>query len=145
MLATFTNGVPNSSPTNFTAAINWGDNVISTGSITTNLVGWKEVRGAHTYTNAGYYPVYVIIRSAVGATATAVASATVPPPVAVTRTGTNNIARWPAWAADFQLQTNASLGTTNWSSLTNFSTLVGYDNVITNSTTNRSLFFRLKK
>ena len=145
LLATFTNGVPNSSPTNFTAAINWGDNVISTGSITTNLVGWKEVRGAHTYTNAGYYPVYVTIRSAVGATATAVATATVPPPVAVTRTGTNNIARWPAWAADFQLQTNASLGTTNWSSLTNFSTLVGYDNVITNSTINRSLFFRLKK
>ncbi len=145
LLTTFTNGTLGSSPTNFSAFINWGDNVISSGSITTNLAGWKEMRGAHTYTNSGTYPVYVTIRSAIGASATAVTTAIVSPLLSLTRSGSNSIAHWPAWAADYQLQTNGNPGVANWASLTNFSTLSGYENVLTNSATNRSLFFRLKK
>ena len=144
VLATFTNGVPNSAATNFTAAINWGDNATNIGVITTNL-NWKVVRGTHTYTNAGIYPVYVTVRSALGAMATVVATATIPPTVALRRTGTNNVVRWPAWAAEYQVQTNASLTATNWASPTNLPAMVGYDNVITNTATNQNLFFRLKK
>ena len=143
-VATFTNGVPNSAATNFTAAINWGDNATNIGVITTNL-NWKVVRGTHTYTNAGIYPVYVTVRSALGAMATVVATATIPPTVALRRTGTNNVVRWPAWAAEYQVQTNTSLTATNWASPTNLPAMVGYDNVITNTATNQNLFFRLKK
>jgi hypothetical protein len=57
LLAEFTNSVPGSSVTNFTAFINWGDNSTNSGVIVTNLLQQKLVLGAHTYTNAGTYPV----------------------------------------------------------------------------------------
>lgn len=145
LLAVFTNGVPNSATTNFTASINWGDNTISSGIIATNLANQKEVRGAHTYTNAGNYPVYLTIQSYLGVTATVVATASVPPGATLTRTGIDNALRWPAWATAYQVQTNASLTATNWATFINFPALDGYDNVTTNSTTNGSLFFRLKQ
>ena len=68
LLATFTNGVPNSATNNFIALINWGDNSTNSGVIVTNSIGRKEVRGSHTYTNAGNYPVYLTLQSAFGAT-----------------------------------------------------------------------------
>ncbi len=144
LVATFTNGVANSTADNFAASINWGDNSISSAIIATNL-NWKEVRGAHTYTNAGTYPVYVTIQSALGITATVVATASVPPSLTLARTGTNNTLRWPAWATDYRVQTNASLAAANWGTLSNFSSLNGYDNVLTNSSTNGSFYFRLKQ
>ncbi|HXI70453.1 MAG TPA: peptidylprolyl isomerase [Verrucomicrobiae bacterium] len=144
LMAKFTNGVFNSVAASFTALINWGDNSTSSGLIVTNL-NWKEVRGAHTYTNAGNYPVYVTIQSALGASATAVSTASVPPLVSLTRSGTNNTIRWPAWGTEYHVQTNASLATTNWGTMTNFPALNGYDNIITNGTTNGSFYFQLKK
>ena len=144
LVAIFTNGVFKSSSTDFAALINWGDNSTSSGLIVSNL-NWKEVRGAHTYTNAGNYPVYVTIQSALGAAATVVSTATVPPSITLTRGGANNTIWWPAWATEYLVQTNAGLASTNWGTITNFSSLNGYDNVITNSTTNRSFYFRLKK
>lgn len=144
LVATFTNGVLNSAATNFSAAINWGDNSISSGIITTNL-NWKEVRGAHTYTNAGSYPVYVTIQSALGVTATVVSTADVPPTMTLTRAGTDNTARWPAWAADYRVQTNGGLTAANWGTLSNFPALTGYDLVLTNGTTNANFYFRLRK
>jgi hypothetical protein len=145
LIATFTNGIPNSSPTNFTAFINWGDNTTDNGTISTNLLGWKEVRGKHTFTNSGYYPVYITIRSLTGASATVVSTATVPPIVTLTQSGTNNVVHWPAWATDFSLQTNASLSSTTWGSLASYPTLIGYENIVTNGSTNQNYFFRLKK
>ena len=41
LLATFTNGVPNSSTNNFTAFINWGDNSTNSGVIVSGLNGLK--------------------------------------------------------------------------------------------------------
>ena len=87
LVATFTNGVPNSATTNFTAFINWGDNSTNSGVITTNLLGRKEVRGSHTYTNSGDYPVYITLRSTLGASATVVCTSTVPPSLSLTRVG----------------------------------------------------------
>jgi cyclophilin family peptidyl-prolyl cis-trans isomerase len=145
LMATFTNGVPNSSTNNFTAFINWGDNSTNGGLIVTNLGGRKEVRGSHTYTNAGNYPVYLTLQSTHGASATVVCTGSVPPVVSLTRTGTNSVVRWPAWATDYQLQSATNIAGPNWPAVTNFSVLTGYDSVITNSTTNAAIFFRLKK
>jgi cyclophilin family peptidyl-prolyl cis-trans isomerase len=145
LMATFTNGVPNSAATNFTAFINWGDNSTNTGVIITNLLNQKEVLGAHTYTNVGTYPVYITVQNYLGAAATVVSTASVPPSITLTTVGTNNIVAWPAWATDYQLQSTTNLVGANWQAVSNFSALNGYDNVITNNTTNGTLFFRLKK
>ena len=145
LMATFTNGVPNSSTNSFTAFINWGDNSTNGGLIVTNLTGRKEVRGSHTYTNAGNYPVYLTLQSTHGASATVVCTGSVPPVVSLTRTGTNSVVRWPAWATDYQLQSATNIAGPNWPAVTNFSALAGYDSVITNSTTSAAIFFRLKK
>jgi cyclophilin family peptidyl-prolyl cis-trans isomerase len=145
ILASFTNGVPNSPTGNFTASINWSDNSTNSGVIVTNLSGRKEVRGAHTYTNSGHYPIYVTIRSALGAETTVVPTAYVQPSVSLTRTGTNNIVRWPAWATDYQLQSHTNLATSNWTTVTNLPGLAGYENVVTNSTGTSNVFFHLKR
>jgi cyclophilin family peptidyl-prolyl cis-trans isomerase len=145
LMATFTNGVLNSPVTNFTAFINWGDNSTNSGVIVTNLFNQKEILGAHTYTNAGTYPVYISVQSYLGAAATVVLTASVPPSVSLTTTGTDNIVAWPAWATDYQLQSATNLADANWQAVSNFSALNGYDSVVTNNTTNDVLFFRLKK
>jgi cyclophilin family peptidyl-prolyl cis-trans isomerase len=145
LLTMFTNGVPNSSPTNFTAFINWGDNSTNSGSITTNTLGIKEVLGSHIYTNSGDYPIYITIQSVLGASSTVVCTSTVPPSVSLTRSGTANTIGWPAWAFSYQLLSNTNLGTMNWAAVTNISALVGYENVVTNSTVNPDLFFRLRR
>ena len=141
LLATFTNGVPNSPTNNFTAFINWGDNSTNGGIISTGSNGQKEVLGSHTYTNAGDYPIYLTILSTVGASATVVATASVPPSLSLA----GNVIRWPAWATDYQLQSNPGLSPANWLAVSNFSTLVGYLSVITNNNLGGNSFFRLMK
>ncbi len=145
LIATFTNGVPNSSTNNFSAFINWGDNSTNSGVITTNSLGRKEVRGSHMYMNSGDYPVYIAIQSTLGASATVVCTSTVPPSLTLTRSGTNNSVGWPAWAFAYQLLSNTNLTSTNWVAATNISSLVAYQNVITNATANSNLFFQLRK
>jgi cyclophilin family peptidyl-prolyl cis-trans isomerase len=148
LLATFTNGIPNSAASNFTATINWGDNSVTGGVVQTNVLGRKEVRGAHTYTNAGNYPVLVSITSYLGANATVTSTAVVPPALTLSRAGTNSMLRWPAFAFDYQLQSNTNLSSsssTNWVTLSNPVTLSGYDNLATNSSGGTNRFFRLKR
>jgi peptidyl-prolyl cis-trans isomerase A (cyclophilin A) len=145
VLATFTNGVPNSAASNFTASINWGDNSVSAGTVQTNAAGRKEVRGTHTYTNSGNYPIYIWLTSYLGANTTVISTSTVLPSVTLSRTGTNNTLRWPAWAFDYTAQTHTNLTTANWVSLTNLSVLSGYENVVTNGSSGSNVYFRLKK
>jgi hypothetical protein len=144
LLASFTNGVPGSATTNFVAAINWGDNSTNNGSMITNLNGWKEVRRAHTYTNAGTYPISIRVRSNRGAETTVVTTAYVQPVITLTRTGTNNVLRWPAWA-DYLPQTHTNLSTPDWTTLTNLPSLIGYESVLSNATTTPNAFFRLRR
>jgi cyclophilin family peptidyl-prolyl cis-trans isomerase len=145
LLAVFTNGVPNSPSNTFIAFINWGDNSTNSGVITTNVGGRKEVRGSHTYTNSGNYPVYVTLQSTLGADATIVSTAIVPPVLHLARSGVTNILRWPAFATDYFLQSQTNLLSANWVDVAGFPALVGYENVVTNSTTAGNFFFRLKK
>ena len=145
LLAVFTNGVPGSPVTNFTAFINWGDNSTNSGVIVTNLLRQKEVLGAHTYTNAGTYPVYITLNSYIGAAATVIATANVPPGISLTTAGTNTIVSWPAWATDYQLQSATNLSGAKWQAVSNFPVLNGYNSVVTNGTTSGNLFFRLAK
>jgi cyclophilin family peptidyl-prolyl cis-trans isomerase len=145
LLAVFTNGVPNSDVTNFTAFINWGDNVTNSGVIATNLIGQKQVLGAHTYTNAGTYPVYITVQSYLGASATVVSTSSVPPGISLAIAGTNNIITWPAWATDYQLQSASNLAAAAWQVVSNFAVLTGYNSVMTNSTAGGALFYRLNK
>jgi cyclophilin family peptidyl-prolyl cis-trans isomerase len=145
ILATFTNGVPNSSSGSFTALINWGDNSTNNGMIVADASGRKEVRGSHTYTNSGHYPVYVRIKSVLGAEATVVSTALVPPSLAVTRLGSGQLLGWPAWATEYELQTQSNLATMTWAAVTNLPALVGYENLVTNTLLGTNRFFRLAR
>jgi cyclophilin family peptidyl-prolyl cis-trans isomerase len=144
-LATFTNGIPNSPVGNFTALINWGDNSTNSGVIVTNVGGRKEIRGTHTYTNSGIYPIYVTIKSVGGAETNVVSVATVQPALTMTRSGTNTVLRWPAWAGNFAAQSHTNLATTTWVSLTNNAYLIGYENVVTNGSSVTNRFYRLRR
>ncbi len=145
LLATFTNGVVGSAVTNFTASINWGDNSITAGVITTNVAKFKQVFGAHAYTNSGDYPVYITIQSALGVAAVVTNTLTVVPPLKLKRTGTNNVVTWPAWAYAYQVFTSTNPASTNWTAVTNLSTLAGFQNAVSNSGAGTKGFFRLKK
>ena len=145
LLATFTNGVAGSSATNFAAFINWGDNATNSGFILTNASGRKEVRGSHTYTNGGNYPIYVTIQSRLGAEVTVVSTAFVPPRLELRRGNGQNVLHWPAWATDYQLQSHTNLNSAAWSAVTNLPSLAGYDTVMTNSSSGSNAFFRLKR
>jgi len=145
LLATFTNGVAGSAVTNFSASINWGDNSITAGTITTNLARFKEVRGSHAYTNSGDYPVYITIQSALGVTATVSNTLTVAPGLRASRSGTNNVIAWPAWAFAYQLQSSTNLAAPNWLPVTNLPTLTGFQNAVSNPVPATKAFFRLKK
>ena len=70
LLATFTNGLPGSAATNFTAYLNWGDDSTNFAVVTASAAGIKSVWGTHTYDWPGNYPVYVTVQSAIGATTT---------------------------------------------------------------------------
>jgi cyclophilin family peptidyl-prolyl cis-trans isomerase len=145
LLATFTNGVPGSDATNFTASINWGDNTTNNGVILSNANGWKEVRGSHTYTNAGTYPIYLKIQSQLGVAVTVISTASVPPSLQLSHAGSADTISWPAWATEYQLQSADALTGTGWQAVSNFPALNGYTSIVTNSATGRAVFFRLKK
>ena len=143
VIATFTNGVASSVGTNFTAVINWGDNSTNIGVVVNDLNYRKSVLGAHTYTNSGNYPVFITIQSNRGASASVNSLAMVPPHLELSLIATNAVFTWPAWAVNYQLQSNTNLAGTNWVSLPGLATLVGYNNVLTNNPANGSQYYRL--
>ena len=145
LLATFTNGVAGSAVTNFFATINWGDNTITSGTITTNAARFKQVLGTHAYTNSGDYPVYVTIQSSLGVSTVVSNTLTVMPSLKLNHKGTNNVIAWPSWAFAYQLQSSTNLAGTNWLAVTNSSTLIGFQNVVSNTLPATRAFFRLRK
>jgi cyclophilin family peptidyl-prolyl cis-trans isomerase len=145
LLAIFTNGVATSAVTNFSTVINWGDDTLTAGVITTNAASFKQVFGAHAYTNSGDYPVYVTIRSYLGVTTVVSNTITVTPSLKPSRTGNNSVIAWPAWAFAYQLQTSTNLAGSDWLAVTNVSTLTGFQNAVSNPVSAAAAFFRLKK
>jgi cyclophilin family peptidyl-prolyl cis-trans isomerase len=145
LLATFTNGVVGSAPTNFTASIQWGDDTITPAAITTNTARMKLVLGSHTYTNSGVYPIAITIQSGLGVTAVVSNAVTVVPPLSLIRMGSNMVVTWPAWAYQFGLQSCSNLTGAVWTGVTNNPALTGFQNVVSNSVLPGNLFLRLKE
>jgi len=145
LLATFTNGVSASAVTNFTASIQWGDDSITAGVINTNVARMKLVLGAHTYANSGVYPITITIQSGLGVTTVVTNAITVVPPLSATSLGPNIEVAWPAWAYQYGLQSCSNLLAPVWISVTNLPSLVGFQNVVSNTPSSGKLFYRLKE
>ena len=78
LVATFTDADPSAVASNFTALITWGDGHSSTGTIGYNAVQKTfTVSGSNTYTQAGSYRPAIFIHDLGGASALAIATATV--------------------------------------------------------------------
>jgi streptogramin lyase len=78
IVATFFDSTPNTTPSNYTATINWGDGTVPTvGVISLSSPGF-EVTGTHVFTGVGLFTVTVVItNTTTNETATAVGSANV--------------------------------------------------------------------
>jgi streptogramin lyase len=63
VVGTFTDANPNGKASEFTATINWGDGVVSTGVVSAKLGGGFAVTGSHVYNQGGSYVVNVSIAS----------------------------------------------------------------------------------
>lgn len=144
LLATFTNGVADSAITNFSASIQWGDDSITAGTITTNLAKLKQVFGSHTYLYSGIYPISIIIQSGIGATTVITNAITVMPSLSLSHMGANSVISWPSWAFAYGVQSSTNLAGTNWAAVTNVAALSGFQNVVSNTTPAERTFFRLK-
>lgn len=145
LLATFTNGVAGSAATNFTASIQWGDDTITAGVISTNAARIKQVLGSHAYTNSGIYPIAITLQSTVGASAVVTNTVTVVPSLSAMPAGPDIEVAWPAWASQFELQSCSNFSTAVWVNVTNSPALVGFQNVVSNSAPAGNLFLRLKE
>jgi large repetitive protein len=80
VVATFTDGNPNATLSNFTATINWGDGTESPGTISLDptMVGVFDVSGTHQYAPSSTpYQAIITIDSKGGATATAFTTITI--------------------------------------------------------------------
>ncbi|MGA2243855.1 MAG: peptidylprolyl isomerase [Verrucomicrobiota bacterium] len=144
LLAAFTNGVPESSATNFSASIQWGDDSVTAGTIATNASSvLKQVLGAHDYLYSGNYPIAITITSSLGAATTVSNTITILPSLSLTQSGPLNVLAWPAWAFAYGLQASPDLSGTNWAALTNAAVLSGFQNVVSNAPLASQAFFRL--
>ncbi len=86
-IATFTDADPNGTLTDYTSSINWGDGVVTTGTITLSPTtpGLFVVSGTHQYAPSSIpYQATITVKDVGGSTATAISSITVFVPLSVT-------------------------------------------------------------
>ena len=144
LLATFTNGVSGSSATNFSAVTQWGDDSLTTNTITTNAASLlKQVYGSHDYLYSGNYPITITIQSRLGVSTVVSNTITVLPSLSLTYAASNAILSWPAWAFAYELQGTTNLAGTNWTVAPNTAVLSGFQNIVTNTPPAGQGFFRL--
>src|SRR5207245_1730785 len=86
-VASFTDADLNGTLTDYTASIDWGDGITTSGVVSDNGNGSFGVSGSHSYAEEGSYPVSVRVNDVGGASATASSTATVAD-AALTATGT---------------------------------------------------------
>ena len=78
VVATFTDSDPNAGPSDFAAAIDWGDGITtSSTTVIADGQGRFNVLGTHTYVDAGTYTFHVQVTDSNGAIVTAASTATV--------------------------------------------------------------------
>jgi hypothetical protein len=77
VVATFTSGIPNALPAQFSATITWGDGNTSAGGIAATGPGTFSVSGTNTYADPRSYAVSVLITDVYDETASAASTATV--------------------------------------------------------------------
>jgi hypothetical protein len=78
VVATFTDSDPNAGPSDFVAAITWGDGITtSSTTVIADGQGRFDVLGTHTYVDTGTYTFNVQVTDNSGASATAASTATV--------------------------------------------------------------------
>jgi len=76
-VATFVDGNPGATPSDFTATIDWGDGSASNGTVTALAAGGFAVGGTHEYKKKGSYRVAVHVADVGGSTANATGTLTV--------------------------------------------------------------------
>jgi RHS repeat-associated protein len=67
-VAVFQDLDPGGTVTDYSATIDWGDGIVSTGTVTANDDGSFRVAGDHTYAQAGFYTVVVYVADQDGST-----------------------------------------------------------------------------
>src|SRR5262249_51521410 len=77
VVASFADADPNSTASQFTAIISWGDGQTSAGTVTATGPGSFQVSGSNIYADEGSYAVSVIITDVDGSTASTSATADV--------------------------------------------------------------------
>jgi hypothetical protein len=97
VVASFTDTIPNATPSDFSVAISWGDGQTTPGTVTPNTQGGFDVIGNHTYALDASYTIAITATDSVGQTGSSdctahVACPTGPPPLlgAVARTFTHS-------------------------------------------------------
>jgi len=75
-VATFTDGDGNKTAGAYTATVDWGDGITTSGTVTASG-GSFSVLGSHTYANSGSFTITVIVNDNDGASGTASASASI--------------------------------------------------------------------
>jgi uncharacterized repeat protein (TIGR01451 family) len=86
LVATFSDANPESSATDFTASIDWGDGTSSSGTVSSGPNSGFDVMGSHTYTQEGARQVVVAVLDRGGSSASAT-SAVIVTDAALTATG----------------------------------------------------------
>ena len=79
-VATFTDGNPIATASDFTAAIDWGDGTRTTGTVVAQSGGGFAVEGSHSYANDGKYKLAINIDDIGGSSTSATSTASVSGP-----------------------------------------------------------------
>jgi hypothetical protein len=137
VVASFTDGNPNSTASDFTATITWGDGHTSVGTVTATGSGRFQVNGSNTYAEDGSYAVGVTITDAGGSRASTSGTATVADaPLSATGV-TAAAAKFTPFTGVVATFTDADLGgnpadytaTISWGDGTSSSGIIAYDSV----------------
>jgi RHS repeat-associated protein len=70
-VAILTGGDPNAAPGDYSATVDWGDGITSSGQISARTAGGFMVSGAHAYLDEGRYPVQITLLTPNGTTLSA--------------------------------------------------------------------------
>lgn len=143
-VATFTDGNPSATLSNYTATIFWGDGEETAGTIRTNAAGGFIVSGSHLYVQPGPYFVQTGV-SGVNNSTVVSAWAIVRPKLRMELVGTNSVQlRWSSPSTGFQLESTTEITATNWNLEGEDHTIVAGEKVVSRPVAEARRFYRLR-